>query len=70
MIRLTDEEMMVIIARCEGTVKEARHEVNKAQLRKVVEWLIENDSVRGNHYDPWIINADLKQSLLEEVKDV
>ena len=42
--------------------------IAKAQLKKVVEWLIDNDSVRGNQYDPWIINADLKQALLEEVK--
>ena len=37
MILLTVEETASIIHRCEGTVKDARTEVNKAQLKKVGE---------------------------------
>ena len=38
MILLSDEEIIKVINSCEGTVKEARHEVNKAQAMKIVEW--------------------------------
>ena len=66
--------MAVIIHRCEGTVKEARQEVNKAQLKRVVEW--------GDEMCPHIIDLEgvgtfelpkrackkCWQSLLDEVK--
>ncbi|KKM19489.1 hypothetical protein LCGC14_1655120 [marine sediment metagenome] len=36
-ILLTDEEILSIIREYEGTCQEARHEANRAQLKKVVE---------------------------------
>ena len=74
MISLTEEEIGEIVQQwIDGKTKgvHASRVIAKAQLKKVMEWLLENGNQGFDNRDgdTWVLGGKLMQALLDEVKD-